>query len=652
MPADKIRQLEEQHAIKTRRYPIGAEIQKDGGVHFRLWAPDHKKAEVVLEEEGQAQGRSYGMTSEGNGYFSVLVERAKEGTLYRFRIDNGKYLLPDPASRYQPEGPHGPSQVVDSEKFQWGDSRWKGLEPKGQVIYEMHIGTFTREGTYLSAVKELKHLKEIGITVLELMPVAEFSGNFGWGYDGVDLFAPMHVYGKPDDLRIFIDQAHKEGLGVILDVVYNHFGPDGNYLKEFTSHYFTDKYKNEWGEAINFDGENSAPVREFFIANARYWVDEFHFDGLRLDATQQIFDDSETHVLSEITKTVRLAGKNRRTFIVAENEPQKAKLVEPLEKKGYGMDCLWNDDLHHSAMVALTGHNEAYYTDYLGKPQEFISAFKWGYLYQGQYYSWQKKKRGTQSFHLRPENFCTFIQNHDQIANSGRGQRIHELTSPGKYKAMTALFLLAPGTPMLFQGQEFASSNPFYYFADHNKELAQKVAEGRSEFLAQFPSLATPEMQWCLPDPASQRTFERSKIDFAERQSHAPIYKMHRDLLTLRREDPVLSRQERRMMDGAVLADEAFLLRFFDDDGNDRLLIVNLGRDIELTIVPEPLLAPPEGRNWKTLWASEKPEYGGCGSPEIEVKGAWRIQGHAAVLLMAKKVENPPETKKSKSEEQ
>lgn len=646
MPREKIRQLEALHMIQSRRLPIGAEVQKDGGVHFRIWAPEKKKAEIVLEEEGRSEGRTYEMTPEENGYFSVLADRASEGTLYRFRLDNTGQLYPDPASRYQPEGPHGPSQVIDTEKFQWSDSQWKGPAAKGQVLYEMHIGTFTREGTYLSAVKELKHLKETGITVLEVMPLAEFQGNFGWGYDGVDLFAPAHIYGKPDDLRIFIDQAHREGLAVILDVVYNHLGPDGNYLKEFSADYFTDKYENEWGEAINFDGENSLAVRDFFISNARYWIEEFHFDGLRLDATQQMFDDSPTHILAGISRAVRKAGKDRRTFIVAENEPQEVKLVKPLEENGYGIDCLWNDDLHHSAMVALTGHNEAYYTDYLGKPQEFISAFKYGYLYQGQFYKWQNKHRGSQSFKLKPWNFCTFIQNHDQIANSGRGQRVHELTSPGKYKAMTALFLLAPGTPMLFQGQEFASSSPFYYFADHSETLSKMVSKGRSEFLAQFPSLATPEMQACLPDPSSIKTFDKSKIDFTERKSHAAIYKMHRDLLTLRREDPVLSRQDKKNMDGAVLSEEAFLLRFFDEEDRDRLLLVNLGRDLQLTVAPEPLLAPPEGKKWSMLWASEKPEYGGCGSPAVEMdEGYWRIQGHAAVLLMAEENEKLTERK-------
>lgn len=640
MPGEKIRQLEELHAIQARRMPVGAEVQKDGGVHFRLWAPEHKKAELIIETEIRSGGKSraYVMNRENNGYFSLLLESAGEGTLYGFRLDSNNYIHPDPASRFQPEGPHGLSRVVDPEKYQWSDSDWKGVEPKGQVLYEMHIGTFTREGTYLSAAKEFRHLKETGITVLEVMPLAEFPGSFGWGYDGVDLFAPAHIYGKPDDLRIFVDRAHSEGLGVIIDVVYNHLGPDGNYLKEFSPDYFTDKYKNEWGEAINFDGKNSEHVREFFTTNARYWIEEYHFDGLRIDATQQMFDSSETHILAEITKAVRKAGGSRKTFIVAENEPQQAGLVKPFEENGFAMDCLWNDDLHHSAMVALTGHNEAYYTDYLGTPQEFISAFKYGYLYQGQYYKWQKKRRGTQCFKLKPENFCTFIQNHDQVANSGRGQRIHELTSPGRYKAMTALMLLAPGTPMLFQGQEFAASSPFYYFADHNKELAPKISEGRSEFLSQFPSLATPEMQACLPDPASPRTFEHSKLDFSERKTHAPIYKMHRDLLRLRREDPVLKLQDKEQMDGAVLGPECFLLRFFTENESDRLLIVNFGRDLNLDIVPEPLLAPPEGKKWEILWASENPEYGGCGSPDVEMEDSWRIQGHAAVLLIPKKI--------------
>ena len=337
-----------------------------------------------------------------------------------------------------------------------------------------------------------------------------------------------------------MDHAHALGLGVILDVVYNHVGPDGNFLAKFSPDYFTDRYSTDWGPAINFDGEYSGPVREFFLANAGYWIDEFHFDGLRLDATQEIYDQSAEHILAAIAQQVRQSARGRATILVAENEPQQTKLVRPPAQGGYGLDALWNDDFHHSATVALTSHNEAYYADYHGTPQEFISALKWGYLYQGQWYTWQKQRRGTPTFGLKPATFVTFLQNHDQIANSGTGLRCHQLTSPGRYRAMTALMLLGPGTPMLFQGQEFAASSPFFYFADHNAELAPLVRRGRAEFLSQFPSLACPAMQSRLPDPGDPRTFEQSKLDFSERQQHAETYALHRDLLKLRRQDPVL----------------------------------------------------------------------------------------------------------------
>src|ERR1700730_18382039 len=322
------------------------------------------------------------------------------------------------------------------------------------------------------------------------MPVADFPGSFGCGYDGVDLFAPTRIYGTPDDFRRFVDRAHSVGIGVILDVVYNHVGPDGNYLKQFSPDYFTSRYKNEWGEAINFDGPNSGPVREFFIANAGHWIQEYHLDGLRLDATQQMFDSSRDHILAAIGRQVREVAAGRRTLIVAENEPQDAILARPPGRGGYGLDAIWDDDFHHSAMVALTGKNPAYYSDYWGTPHELVSAVKWGTLYQGQWYSWQKKRRGTPALDLESAQFVTYIQNHDQIANSGKGERCHLLTSPGRYKAMTALLLLAPQTPMLFQGQEFASSSPFLFFADHKGELRAKVAQGQGPFLQQFQDLA------------------------------------------------------------------------------------------------------------------------------------------------------------------
>lgn len=620
-----------EHLTIARRLPVGAEVQPHGGVHFRVWAPRCNKIEAVI---GSGPPQFIRLENEANGYFSGFAPQAGPGALYRFGLDGGE-LYPDPISRFQPEGPHGPSEVIDPGAFQWSDQHWPGIRVEGQVIYEMHIGTFTAEGTWEAASHELPELAAAGITVLEVMPVAEFPGRFGWGYDGVALFAPARLYGRPDDFRRFVDRAHQLGLGVILDVVYNHFGLDGNYATGFSPHYCTDRYKTDWGEAINFDGENAGPVREFFTANAAYWIGEYHLDGLRLDATQSIYDRSPEHILAAINRSARQAAHERSIILVAENENQEARLARPLEQGGYGLDALWNDDFHHSAMVALTGKNEAYYTDYLGSPQELISAVKWGFLYQGQRDKWLKKRRGAVTFGLQPATFITFLQNHDQIANSARGLRCHFLTSPGRYRAMTVLLLLAPGTPMLFQGQEFGASAPFYFFADHKPELARLVGVGRREFLQRFRSLATPEAQSILPDPADAEAFQRCKLDFSERRRHAEIYALHRDLLSLRRNDPVFRAQRFGGVDGAVLGPEAFLLRFFGDNSDDRLLLVNLGRDLHLDPAPEPLLAPPTGAEWKILLSSEDPRYGGSGTPALDTDENWRIPGHAAVVLQA-----------------
>ncbi len=622
----------------SRRLPIGAEVSSDGEVHFRVWAPRRRRVAVVLEPAADHPAArepvAVDLQPEEDGYFAGKTAAAAAGTRYRLRLDDDPHLYPDPASRFQPDGPHGPSQVIDPGTFAWSDDHWSGVGLTGQVLYEMHIGTFTPEGTWGAALRELPELVGLGITLLEMMPVAEFPGCFGWGYDGVDLFAPTRLYGQPDDLRRFVDRAHALGMGVILDVVYNHIGPDGNYLKQFAEDYFTDRYANEWGEAINFDGPNSGPVREFFLTNAAYWVEEFHLDGLRLDATQQIFDNSPDHILAAIGRRVRAAARGRGTLIVAENEPQQVKLIRAPEQGGYGLDALWNDDFHHTAKVALTGHHEAYYSDYRGTPQELISALKWGYLYQGQRYSWQGKRRGTPALDVSPVHFVHFIENHDQVANSGKGQRDHELTSPGRYKAITTLLLLGPATPMLFQGQEFAASSPFAYFADHNPELAPLVYQGRRKFLAQFPSLALPEMQKCLSNPADPDTFARCKLDFRERQRHATIYALHRDLLRLRREDPVFRSPRPRGVDGAVLGPQAFVLRFFAPDGADRLLVVNLGRDLHFDPAPEPLLAPPEGTGWTKLFSTEDIPYGGCGTPPLDTAENWWLPGEAAVVLV------------------
>lgn len=617
----------------SRRLPMGAELQAGGGVHFRVWAPKVQSVAVVLETEKQTVELK--PEADAPGVFSGFVDTANASTRYRYRLGDAAKPIPDPMSRYQPDGPHGPSEVIDPSAFQWTDHDWRGSRPEGQIIYEMHIGTFTPQGTWSAATEQLPALAELGVTLLEVMPVAEFTGKFGWGYDGVDLFAPTRLYGTPDEMRAFVDRAHALGLGVILDVVYNHLGPDGNYLLQFSDSYFTDRYKNDWGRALNFDGPECGHVREFFVANAAYWISEFHLDGLRLDATQAIRDASPMHILAEIVQTVRKAAFGRNTVIVAENEPQHTRLVRPLDSQGYAIDMLWNDDFHHSAMTVLSGHNEAYFTDYRGTPQEFISAAKWGYLYQGQHYKWQKKRRGASSVGLTPEVFVSFLQNHDQVANSAKGLRCHALSSPGRFRAMTALMMLMPGTPMLFQGQEFAASTPFLYFADHNEELREAVRLGRAEFLEQFPSLATPKILAQLADPGDENTFERCKLKLEERTLHADVYAMHRDLIQLRLNDAVLRSPRRGTYDGAVLGPEAFVLRFFGSAQDDRLLLVNLGCDLLLDIVPEPLLAPPANMTWQMRWSSEDPDYGGLGSVMPELTHEWKLPGQAAVLLIA-----------------
>ncbi|MBN9118502.1 MAG: malto-oligosyltrehalose trehalohydrolase [Planctomycetes bacterium] len=616
-----------------RRLPVGAEA-RNGCAHFRVWAPDHGRVVVILES-GRAAG-DHLLEREPDGHFSGAITGAAAGDLYRYRLDGGP-PLPDPASRFQPNGPRGPSRVVDPADFGWTDAGWKGVGLRGQVIYELHVGTFTREGTWAAATRELPYLAELGVTVIELIPVADFPGRFGWGYDGVCLFAPYHGYGEPDDMRRFVDAAHALGLGVIHDVVYNHLGPRGNVLAQYTPSYFSERYHTEWGSAMNFDGPNSGPVRQFYLANAGYWIDEFHLDGLRLDATQSIFDSSDDHILRQIGERVRAAARGRATFVINENEPQLAKIVRPVDRGGYGLDGLWNDDFHHSAMVALTGRSEAYYSDHRGGPQEFISAAKYGYLFQGQRYSWQEQRRGTPALDLDPWQFVNFVQNHDQVANSGSGLRCHALSSPGRFRAMTALLLLAPGTPMLFQGQEFASSSPFFYFADHERDIAAEVKTGRAEFLSQFRRLDRPGVADEVPDPADPETFERSKLDHRERARgyHAAVFRLHQDLLKLRRSDPAFANQERRSVDGAVLGPSAFLLRFFagTDARNDRLLLVNFGPDLHLDAAPEPLLAPPDGCGWKTVWSSEDRRYGGEGAPPAETLDGWRVMGEAAAVL-------------------
>src|SRR5437667_7050139 len=565
---------------RLRRYPIGAELIGANETHFRIWAPKATRVDIVLEASAEktAPRTFHPLEREDGGYFSGSVE-AHGDDCYRFRVDDAEHFHPDPVSRFQPDGPHGSSCIVDPRKFNWSDAKWPGKQLKGQIIYEMHVGTFTKEGTWRAAAEQLTELARIGITVIEVMPIADFPGNFGWGYDGVDFFAPTHLYGTPDDLRAFVNHAHSLGLGVILDVVYNHFGPDGNYLGVYSDDYLTREKENDWGDSINFDGPNSGPVREFFITNGRYWIEEFHFDGFRFDATQRIFDKSDEYIIGAVGRAARKAAGKRSIILVAENERQETKLIQPRSQGGDDLDGLLNDDFHHSAVVALTGLREAYYTDYLGSPQEFISAAKYGYLFQGQPYSWQEAPRGTPTFGAPPEAFVAFIENHDQVSNTAAGERLRFQTSPGRYRAITALLLLGPWTPLLFQGQEFGASTPFIFFTDvGDGPMREAIRKGRFAFLAQFPSLATEEVQKRLPVPSDPTVFVRSKLDFSERQKNQELTDLHVDLIRLRRNDSRFREQRPGGVDGAVLGPASFVLRYFSEgNADDRLLVVNFG---------------------------------------------------------------------------
>jgi maltooligosyltrehalose trehalohydrolase len=422
---------------------------------------------------------------------------------------------------------------------------------------------------------------------------------------------------------------------VILDVVYNHFGVSENWTGEFADGYSTDRYKSEWSDAINFDGDHCEHVREFFITNARYWIEEFHLDGFRFDATQAIHDCSSRHILTDITTAARQAAGRKSLYLVAENEAQDVRSVQLAEKNGHGMDAMWNDDFHHAGRVRLTDHNPAYYSDYLGSMEELIAAVKRGFIYQGQRSQWQEKPRGTPTSGLPATAFVSFLQNHDQVANSATGERLDRLTSPGRLRAMTGLWLLAPQTPLFFQGQEFAATSPFLFFADFKGDLSAGVSQGRAKFLSQFPNLETPEAQRQLPNPTDPATFERCKLDLNERQAHRHIYDLHTDLLRLRREDAVFAAQRADRLDGAALGPDCLLLRYFGEDGDDRLLLVNFGRDLLLSPAPQPLLAPPNDRHWIVLWNSEDFRYGGTGSVPIETDDGWHICGESTAVLKA-----------------
>jgi len=619
---------------RSTKPPLGATVSP-AGVQFHLWAPDTKDVELVLDD-----GRRYPLRNQGDGYFFLDMPGLKAGCLYRYML-HGRGPFPDPASRFQPQGPHGWSEVIDPFSYSWTtrEQPRNDFQLAGQVLYELHLGTFTQEGTYRAAEQEFKRLRDLGVTVLEIMPVHEFCGEFGWGYDGVAFFAPHHRYGRPDDLRHMVDAAHAEGLAVILDVVYNHFGPDGNYFGEYSRQYFS-KQASEWGSAPNFESD---PVREYFLQNVAAWIREYRFDGLRFDATQAIVDSGhhKEHILAAMSRRAREAAGNRKIILISECERQWAHQLKSADEGGHGFDGMWNDDLHHSMVVGLTGRREAYYSGHAGRPQEFISSAKYGVLYQGQYYAWQNAPRGTDCRRAEPWQWITFLENHDQVANTLLGTRPKSQSRPGTYRAMAAYWLLTRGTPMFFMGQEYGTDRPFLYFSDQKEEIRDKVRCGRLTFLKQFASIRdTENAAQLMPDPGSPETFRRCKLLHEDRTTEeaAQYCSFFRDLLQLRREDPSIAQRYQSTLDGAVLSDDCFLLRYFGKNPQqklDRLLLINLGPTLKLEHLPEPLLAPPEHAEWTMIWNSERPEYGGSSVFFPITDSGWEISGPAAILLAA-----------------
>jgi maltooligosyltrehalose trehalohydrolase len=589
----------------SRRYAVGPELTSPSEAHLRVWAPDHAALMLVLD------GQVHAMEPDDGGYFAATVP-ARAGSRYGFRFDGDDTIYPDPATRSQPDGPDGLSAIVDLAAYAWHDAAWRGVSLPGQVLYELHVGTFTSAGTWRGAAARLERLRDVGVTVVQMMPIAEFAGRFGWGYDGVQWYAPMSAYGTPADLQHFVDTAHQIGIGVILDVVYNHLGPAGNYLPKFARDYNSRRYANEWGEALNFDGPGSEGLRELVVENAAYWIREFHLDGFRIDAAQQIYDVSPEHILAALTRVARQTAAPRALIVVAEDEPQRSRLMRPLAEDGYGLDGVFNEDFHHSARVALTGTHEAYTSDYRGTSREWLAAAQHGFLFQGQYYAWQSNPRGAPALDRPPYQFIAFLENHDQVANTTVGRRLIDVTSPPAWRAMSALLLLGPWTPLLFQGQEWGSRRPFGYFSDHSPELQARILEGRRDFLAQFTRLAT-AMDGATTDAIGRPLFDRCHLDHDFDPAADPIWRMYRDLTLMRRADGALGQRAARMA-GATLDDHTLVLRFIGHIAHeDRLVVVNLGPDLEFGRAPEPIVAPPSLFSWCLAWCSEDRAYGGVG---------------------------------------
>lgn len=519
--------------------PFGAQVLSDGGVRFRLWAPAARAASVAIEG---AVPRNTSMSALEDGWFELELPEAGPGTRYRFLID-GEHLVPDPASRFQPDDVHGASEVVDPAAYEWRDGGWGGRPWEDTVLYELHVGAFSPEGDFDGVARRLDHLVQLGVSAVQLMPVGDYPGTRNWGYDGAYPFAPDARLGGPERLKSLVEAAHRRGLMMFLDVVYNHFGPEGNYLNLYAPQMFTDRHHTPWGKAINFDGPDCGPVRSFFIHNALYWLEEYGFDGLRLDAVHAIADDSEPNILCELAEAVRerFAGE-RHVHLVLENDANEARyLVRGAGDAPRWYVAQWNDDAHHALHVLATGETEGYYEDYADDPACALArSLAEGFAYQGEPSPHRgETPRGEPSAQLPPVAFVDFLQNHDQVGNRAFGERIDAVASAQTVEAALSILLLSPHPPLLFMGEEWAASTPFPFFCDFEDELAQAVREGRRREFARFPRFRKPEARELIPDPNDPQTFARAKLDWDEpgQEPHRARLAMVQELLRLRRRE-------------------------------------------------------------------------------------------------------------------
>lgn len=590
-----------------------------GGVRYRTWCK-HERADALLVSDNGVVIRVVPLTAEGDGYFTAIDREGAAGDLYRYRFGESEGW-PDPASRFQPMGVHGASMVVDPSVYDWKDEGWSAPAFSELIIYELHLGTFTAEGTFRSAIERLHHLAELGVTAIELMPIGDFPGERNWGYDGVMLYAPAHMYGRPDDLRALVDEAHARGLAVILDVVYNHLGPDGNYTGVYHSDYRNDELHTPWGAALNYAAQ---PVRAFFVENAPYWMREFHIDGFRLDATHEIADESARHILGEIAESVHSLGG----FVIAEDERNEPALLSATTCGGLGFDAAWADDFHHVVRVLLTGNREGYYANYAGTSAELAQTIDHGWLYRGQIQLATRKTRGGDPAALEPPQFVYCISNHDQVGNRAFGERLGHIVSPAAYRAACALICLVPQTPMLFMGQEWNASSPFQFFTDHDAELGRRITEGRRHEFRHFAAFAEAKSLATIPDPQAPQTFLNSKLRWDEKEepNHAEVLLLYHEFLQLRRTHPTWRDRLRDNWTVHELANGFIALVGGAKSSRSCLVLVDLigGHDAPA------LDTIGAARSWRPLLSSNEKRFGGDGSPGFQMPTTLVLESSSA----------------------